>query len=215
MASAEPFVFQTERRLVALTGVKARNARELAAGLRVLPGSCVFYHTHHQYLSHHFERPVFYNDFATWASETLQERHLAEQLASIDLLNYTSIRQLREAILATLDRYLEARADGGRDCPPGEEFHFARSKSFVMRTGLVANGLEDFLQTLPQASNVSVFYHFFEARLRLDKPTSDFAVWFNAIGQEKLAKAVDRLDPYAMTLDELRDEIVRLGRNYT
>ena len=214
MDTTQPFVFYTERRLVALTGVKARNARELAAGLRVLPGSCVFYHTHHQYLSHHFERPVFYNDFASWVSEALQERRLAEELASIDLLSYTSIRHLREAILSALDRHQESHPGAGRDCPAGDEFHFARSKSFVMRTGLVGENLEDFLQKLSQTTNVSVFYHFFEARLRLEKPTSDFAVWFTAIGQDKLAKAVDRIDPYAMTLDELRDEIVHVGRSY-
>ncbi len=214
MSSTEPFVFYTERRLVALTGVKARNVQELAAGLRVLPGSCVFYHTHHQYLSHHFERPVFYNDFATWASDALQERRLGEQLAGVDLLMFSSVRQLREAILKVLDSYLAAGDTSKREAPAGEEFHFARSQSFIMRTGLEARDLPDFLQKLPHASNLSVFYHFFESRLRLELPTSDFSVWFTAIGQEKLGKAVDRIDPYAMTLDELRDEVVRLGRNY-
>jgi hypothetical protein len=215
MSSNEPFVFYTERRLVALTGVKARNLTELTTALRVVPGSCVFYHTHHQYVTHHYERPVFYNDFAIWVSEALQERRLAEELAAVDLLSFTSVRQLREAILEVLDRHLASRQGPGRECPPGEEFHFARSKSFFMRTGIVAQDLDDFIEKLSQITNISVYYHFFEARLRLERPTNDFSQWLVAEGHERLAKAIDRLDPYAMTLDELRDEIVRLARNYT
>ncbi|MCC6862606.1 MAG: hypothetical protein IT158_28785 [Bryobacterales bacterium] len=214
MSSNEPFVFYTERRLVALTGTKAKNLRELTESLRTVPGSCVFYHTHHQYVSHHFERPVFYNDFATWVSEALQERRLGEELAAIDLLSFTSVRQLREAILAVLERYLAGKQGPPRECPPGEEFHFARSQSFIMRTGVVAGSLEDFVDKLSHVSNLSLFYHFFEARLRLERPTNDFSQWLADQGHERLAKAIDRLDPYAMTLDELRDEIVRLTRNY-
>lgn len=214
MPSNEPFVFYTERRLVALTGVRARNAIELAAALRVVPGSSVFYHTHHQYLSHHFERPVFFNDFAIWVSEALQQPRLAEELAAIDLLQFTSIRNLREAILAELDEFVATGNGGARECPPGDEFHFAKSKSFVMRTGLEASDPADFALKLPETTNISVFYHFFLARLRLERPTSDFAEWFRQRGEEKLARAVDRLDPYSVTLDELRDQIAALVKSY-
>jgi hypothetical protein len=33
-----------------------------------------------------------------------------------------------------------------------------------------------------------------------------------AAGEPRLARAIDRLHPYAMTLDELKDKIVRIGR---
>jgi hypothetical protein len=75
--SAEPFVFYTERRLVALTGYRARNLSELLDHLRKVSGSSVFYHTHYLYLIHHFEKPRFYNEFAEWVSEALQEERLA------------------------------------------------------------------------------------------------------------------------------------------
>lgn len=54
MSDDTPFFFYTERRLVQLTGQSARNLPELLSALRLVPGSCVFYHTHHLFLSHHF-----------------------------------------------------------------------------------------------------------------------------------------------------------------
>src|SRR5271166_4393385 len=102
-----PFVFHTERRLVVLTGRNASNLRELLCHLQQVSGSCVFYHTHVAYLTQHFERPRFYNEFANWASHALQEERLAERLAAIDLLTMTSIRELRENIIATIRKHIE------------------------------------------------------------------------------------------------------------
>jgi hypothetical protein len=214
MPPTQPFIFYTERRLVALTGIKAKNLPELLAGLREVSGAAIFYHTHHQYLSHHFEKPVFYNDFARWISEALQEQRLAEQLAAIDLLTFTTIRQLREAIVAAIATYLKENDGRSRECPPGDEFHFCKSNSFIMSTGIVAQDVPDFFSKLPHVSNVSLYFHFFEARLRLERPTNDFSRWLADSGEEKLAQAIDKLDPYIMTLDELKDQIMQLGEKY-
>ena len=48
MPHSEPFVFNTERRLVVLTGQKARNLPELLAILKRISGSSIFYHTHEE-----------------------------------------------------------------------------------------------------------------------------------------------------------------------
>lgn len=92
------FTFYTEHRLVLLTGAKASNLAGLLNGVHAVPGSSIFYHTHHQYLAHHFEKPLFHNDFALWVAEALQDEHLAEQLASVDLLAFARVRELRETI---------------------------------------------------------------------------------------------------------------------
>lgn len=214
MPDLAPFVFFTERRLVELTGLKARNLPELVAILRHVPGSSIFYHTHQQYLTLHFERPVYYNDFAAWVAQSLQEARLAERLAAIDLLSFTSIRQLREAIVATIENHVESSGRAVRECPPGEELHFCKSKSFIMPTGVVAAGVPEFFAKLPGITNTSLYFHFFEARLRLERPTNDFSAWFRGIGQEKMAAALDRIDPYILTLDELKMEILKLGKKY-
>ncbi len=212
--AVEPFIFHTERRLVVLTGRKASNLQELLCHLEQVSGSCVFYHTHVAHLTQHFERPRFYNEFANWASHALQEERLAERLAAIDLLAMTSVRDLREAITLAIRRHVDADAKTPRQCPPGDEFHFCEAKSFIMPTGQVANDVPQFFQTIEQVSNTCLHFHFFEARLRLERPTNDFSLWLRGLGEARLARRIDRLNPYAMTLDELKHEIVKVGRRY-
>lgn len=210
----KPFAFFTETRLVALTGRKASNIEELLQHLGQVSGSCIFYHTHYLYLTHHFEKPRFYNEFANWVSQALQEERLAERLAGIDLLEMTSIRDLREAISRVIQKHLESDRKTLRTCPAGDEFHFCEAKSFIMPTGLVATGVPEFFDLLGNVTNDCLHFHFFEARLRLERPTNDFSQWLRDLGQTKLAAKIDRLNPYAMTLDELKREIVKLGRKY-
>jgi hypothetical protein len=211
MPCTEPFYFVTERRLVRLTGRRARTLSELLGHLREVSGASVFYHTHHLFLSHHFRRPEFDNDFASWTKEALQETALPEQLAAVDLLAFTGIRPLREALVAIIERHLATGAAGDRPCPTGDEFHFCESQSFVMPTGLMAATPRDFFETMPRVSNVSLFYHFFEARLRLGRTTNDFSTWLTACGDTVRARAIDGLDPYLVSLDELRQQIVEIG----
>jgi hypothetical protein len=213
-AIVEEFAFYTERRLVVLTGRKASNLEELLAQLMEVSGSCIFYHTHYLYLTHHFERPRFYNEFAGWISRALQEERLAERLAAIDLLAMTSIRDLREAIAAVVRKHLEGSHGSARECPPGDDFHFCEAKSFIMPTGLVAHTVPEFFAMLEQVTNACLHFHFFEARLRLERPTNDFSKWLSGLGETRLAKRIDSLNPYTMTLDELKHEIVKLGRRY-
>jgi len=151
--AAEGFVFYTERRLVVLTGRKASNLEELLAQLTQVSGSCIFYHTHYLYLTHHFEKPRFYNEFAGWVSRALQEERLAERLAAIDLLALTSIRELREAIAGVVRKHLEGCRGSVRECPPGDDFHFCEAKSFIMPTGQVAHNVGEFFAMLEQVTN--------------------------------------------------------------
>jgi hypothetical protein len=214
-AIAEGFAFYTERRLVVLTGRKASNLEELLAQLTQVSGSCIFYHTHYLYLTHHFERPRFYNEFAGWVSRALQEERLAERLAAIDLLAVTSIRELREAIAAVMRKHLEGTHGSMRECPPGDDFYFCEAKSFIMPTGLVARTVPEFFAMLDQVTNACLHFHFFEARLRLERPTNDFSKWLAGLGETRLARKIHSLNPYTLTLDELKHEIVKLGRRYS
>jgi Family of unknown function (DUF5752) len=209
--SEDPFVFSTEWRLVALTGRKARNLEELLKHLKEVTGSSIFYHTHQEYLAHHFERPIFHNDFAIWVSQALLEERLAEKLTSIDLLAFSSIRQLREAIIEMVEDFARESRGRSRDCPPGQEFYFCESQSFVTPMGVVAATVPEFFEALRLVSNTAIYFHFFEARLRLDRPDNDFSLWLRRQGEEELAAAIDRINPYVMTLDELKNQIIKIG----
>jgi hypothetical protein len=210
----QPFEFYTQQQLILLTGRRAKNLLELLEHVKTVPGASIFYHTHYLYLTQHFVKPKFYNEFAGWVSQALQERRLAERIGAIDLLSVSSLRELREQIAREIERYLQETPGGLRDCPPGDEFHFCEAKSFVFHTGLVAHSVSEFFQLIPSITNACLHFHFFEARLRLEKPTNDFTFWLNDMGEVRLARSIDRLHPYVVSLDELKAQIYKIGRRY-
>ena len=206
------FIFDTELRLVVLTGLKAHNLSELRELLVTVPRSSIFFHTHQQYLAHNFRRPHYYSDFALWVSQALREEALAEKLAAIDLLAFTTMRELRAAFVAVIDEYVAKRPTPLPVSRPDEAFHFCRSKSFVLPTGIVADDVPDFFAKLPFITNASLYFHFFEARLRLHRRTNDFSRWLQDRGRRDLAHAIDELNPYIRTLDELKQDIIQVGQ---
>jgi hypothetical protein len=203
------FRFYTERRLVEATGLQAHNLRELYNHLKKVGGASVFYHTHASYLEHHFVRKQFYNDFASWIYGALQEHELAEKIVGIDMMEYTSIRGLREAILDTIQHHLgEHKGERTRKAPEGETFYFCKAKSFVFPTGHEAATVDDFFTCLKSVSPISIYFHVFESRLRLQRTISDFAVWLTDVGAPEIAEKINKLDFYAYSLDELRTKII-------
>jgi len=214
MDTPGPFHFQTDLRLVALTGDRATTLQELLDLLRQVPGSSIFLHTHHEFLAHHFERPTFTNDFALWVEEALHEDELAEKLVAVDLLEHSSILSLREALVQQIEGHIQRGRSHGRRCPPGDEFHFCRAKSFVLPTGLEVHDPQEFVRVLPRVSRNSVAFHFLEARLRLGRPSNDFSDWLKGQGEEQLAQSISALNPYEVTLDELKAQIVRVGEEH-
>lgn len=208
----QPFYFYTERRMVQLTGIKARTIRQLLIHLKKVPGSSIFYHTHQSLLEHHYQRPMVHNDFAVWVTDALQEDALGEKLGFIDLREFITVRQLREAIISVIEDELAAMGSVRlRHCPPGEDFHFCRSKSFIIPSGLVAHSVEEFVNLLPSISNASLYFHLVESRLRLGLETNDFSNWLEGRGELELARAINALDPYEHSLDELKAGIIRIG----
>jgi len=214
MNTPGPFRFQTELRLVALTGERASTLDELLGLLRQVPGSSIFYHTHNQFTALHFERPNFKNDFALWVEEALQEDALSEKLAAVDLLDHMSILSLREALIAQIESRVPTGGSAGRRCPPGDEFHFCRTKTFVVPSGPVVDNPGEFFRAMSHAGNNTISFHFLQARLRLGRPSNDFSDWLDAQGEAPLAASINALNPYEMTLDELRERMVRLGAEY-
>ncbi len=206
------FQFYTGRRLVELCGLKAQTLPELLEHLKVVSGSSIFYHTHERYLTHHFRKTHFYNDFAEWTSRALQEQAIAEKLAAIDMLSFTSLKDMQQALVDAIEQYMADNGGRVRECPPGDEFHFCKVKSFIMPTGIVAENLAEFAEKLRHITNSSTFFHFFEARLRQERQTNDFSIWLTDLGERRLADDIDRIDPYATTLEGLKQQIYVLCR---
>jgi hypothetical protein len=175
--ATEPFEFRSRLNLTLLTGQRARDLAELVEHLRTAPGAVIYYHTHHFLVQHQFLSPEPPNDFAYWVSNILIEKQLGEELAAVDILRFRSIRELRERLAEIIQAHLERVADV-RVAPPGMEFQFMRSVSFVMPTGEVAHDLREFRDALAHVSLSSISYHMFDARLHLEEGDNDFSKWF-------------------------------------
>ncbi len=209
---AQGFTFYTERRLVEITGRKASDLKELLQGLYEVSGSSIFYHTHQSFLQRHFTVPFYRNDFATWVAEALGEEGLGERLASINIIDCSSIRELRELLIWTIEDHLRHHETlEPRRAHPDEVFYFSKSKSFVFPTNRIAHTLEEFAWHLTQISHHSLFYHVFVTRLLPYNRDRDFSVWVSEeLGKKDLAIRMRQLDPYVRTLEDLKNDLVSL-----
>ena len=206
----EPFEFRSCLNLTLLTGRQARDLAELVEHLRVVPGGVIYHHTHHFLFQHQFLSPEPPNDFAYWVSNILLEEALGEELAAIDVLRFATIRDLRNALIEVIQRHLD-RARDLRTAPPGEEFHFKQSVSFIIATGFRAADLREFRDALERVSIASISFHTFDARLHLERGDNDFARWLEtSAGEPALAGAMRNADPYTITLEGLRRRMLAL-----
>jgi hypothetical protein len=204
----KPFEFYSRLNLQQLTGIKARNLKELLKGIRKVTGAVIYHHTHRFLQQHQYLLPEPPNDFAYWVTEVLGEYRLGEKLLAIDTVQFKSIRALRNKIIETIEN--ESRnLLKYRNVPAGKEFHFIKSISFYLPTGYAANTIAEFVEILRQVSLRSIYFHIFEARLRLEKGANDFSFWLDtSCGRPELARQLEALDPYTYTMDALRRKII-------
>lgn len=208
----EPFCFNTRLHLSELTGLRAANLEQLLNLIKEVSGSSIYHHTHRFLQQHQFLSPEPPNDFAYWVTEILGENELGERLASIDTMQFSRIHDLRESIAKTIEDYLNENPSSRlRFARLGEEFHFIKSVSFVIPTKYVACDLADFIEILRKITMDSIYFHIFEARLRLERKTNDFSNWIETSLEDKeLADELTALDPYTRTLEDLRNAIIAM-----
>jgi hypothetical protein len=180
--------------------------------IKSVPGSCIYHHTHRFLQQHQYLSPEPPNDFAYWVAEVLGERELGEILASIDTVQFSTIRALREKIIATIEDYVNANTMATlRFARTGEEFHFIKTVSFILPTNYIVSDLKEFAAALKKITLDSLYFHIFEARLRLEKGRNDFSKWIDdSVGDKALADRIASLDPYTRTLEDLRKTIIRI-----
>jgi len=96
MTSAEtPFEFFTVAYLTQIGNHSASTLSELLNGLEHCTDASIFHHTYQTLGSHHYLTEGFSNDFAQWVLADANRDALAEQLAALDIRDYTSIAALR------------------------------------------------------------------------------------------------------------------------
>ncbi len=208
-----PFHFYTQAHLVCLLGTKAKNAAELTEGIRKIPESSIYYHTHHFLRQHNYLSPEPTNDFAYWVSNLLGRRELGEALASVDIIRFKTLEELRAEFIKKLEKY-NGRKGPVCEVPEGHEFHFMSCVTVVTPTNYQATNIPEFLEAMKNISVNSLYYHIFEARMRLANGANDFAIWLKNIGLEKPARLISQFDPYTITLEGLRERIIEIVGKY-
>jgi small-conductance mechanosensitive channel len=205
-----PFQFSTRLHLKELTGLNARNLSQLASKLKEVPDAVVYYHTHNFVEEYQFLTPQPTNDFALWVQDALGYDTLAERLASIDTFEFPTIEALRQMIGGVIQDFL-AQTSNEREAPLGNEFHFIKSISVILPTPYTAHNLRDFVGILRRITMDSLYFHIFEAKLRLQRGSNDFSLWLeDCLGEKELAEQITRLDPYNYTMENLREIIIQL-----
>lgn len=215
LIASEPFIFYSSLHLVELTGVRASTLPELVGHIRAIDSGSIYYHTHQFVRQHLYLTPEPPNDFAYWVSDMLGDDRLGEVLSAIDVMSYPSIGSIREALISTIEDELEDRPRLKKlVAPEGGEFNFLKAVGFVFPTGYKSSTLAEFSDYLRLVSLDSIYFHMFEARLRLERPTNDFSYWLaTSLGEEAAAANIARIDPYTQTGEGIRAKMLGiLGR---
>lgn len=211
--TSRPFQFFSRLHLRELTGLKAKNLKELASCLKTVPEAVIYHHTHHFLQQHQYLSPEPANDFSYWVTTALNETGLGEELASINAIEFSNLHELRIKIVSTIEKFLEKNKRELREANEGQELYFLKSISFIFPTLYQVTSLEGFIEALEKVTTDSIYFHMFEARLRLGKGTNDFSSWLGQeLGEQDLAKQITRMDPYTYTIESLRRKIVALGK---
>jgi hypothetical protein len=209
-APVKPFYFNTSAHLLRITRQKSSTLSEFLDALRECPEGSIFQHAFRTLQEHHFIREGFSNDFAHWALSACNEPSLAEGLASVDVREFTSVGQLRERFIQIVEAFLQRSPAAGARIAR-ETFHFCASDTVVIPTSFVAHSLREFAEGLRGISVHSVHHHFIEARLRLKLMSNDFSQWLHEdLGLTESARQLNRIDIYTMTLDNVREQIIRV-----
>jgi hypothetical protein len=194
-----------------MLGRRAYDEQELLDALDEVPADSIYAHTHGHLLRHKYIAGPYPNDFATWAASEVRDRVLGEKLAVVDPFEFPDLEAVRAELISLIDDHLRSI----RSVPRvvfGEPFDFMQSRVLEVPTGIRVQTLREFRDALADTVDASVvYYHMIEARLQKGRRQSHFSVWMQqGLGNQALAESIDRLDPYGLSLEGIRERLVAL-----
>lgn len=213
--SDQPFAVKDCALIAIATGRKALTLSELRDTLQSIGGDSIYHHFWGGLLMPRFEEREFNNDFAGWAQHSLHDPVLAERLAVIDPAEHKELEPLRQELLDII----ETRMDENETISwrlAGRQFEFLRSQIVVFDTGTRLGSPRELAEQLPRMSTSSVFYHFIDARRRLEDNGDDFRVWLAGCGDghDALCAQLAAVDPFFSSLSQIRQELAALCQRY-
>jgi hypothetical protein len=202
------FEFKSCINIIKSTGKKARNLHELREHLTTISDESIYHHIYEYFLKGH--RLLFTNDFAQWVGDNLEDSVLSERLSNIDPYLFSSIPELRQEIIKTIDIHLE-EFPPPRDARPGEEFYFNESVTIIYPVGIRVRNLAEFLIAIQHIDKGCIYYHFYEARTRLGNTMDDFSMWIEYdLNKKVLANKIRAIDPFMHDIEGIREHIIEL-----
>ena len=206
MAEIKPFEFKQCVSIFKSTGKKAKTLRELKDAMAVVSDESLFHHTYQYFLKGHILE--YTNDFAHWAGESLEERVLAEHLSNIDPYDFKNIDELRKELLDVIDGYLENFPEP-REAMAGDDFYFNETVTFTFPAGIRVKNLAEFLIAIKYIDAAAIYYHFYEARVRLG--VDDFSKWLeDSMDKKDLSEKIGSIDPFMHNIEGIREQIINV-----
>jgi hypothetical protein len=205
-----PFLFTGCWELREMVGRSARDEQQLLEAIQEIPLDSLSYHTHSFFLRHKYIAGPYPNDFATWAAIQVRDRVLGEKLGILDPYDFDNLEALRAEIVNIIDEHLSQLQIIPR-VVYGEPFDFMQSRIIEVPTGLEAQTLAEFRKILATVDASVVYYHNFEAILRLGRRKGDFAFWIEEqLDLPELAQKISRVDFYMTSLESVQHQIIKL-----
>jgi Family of unknown function (DUF5752) len=205
-----PFEFFTVAHLTRIGNLSAGTLTELLTGLEQCSDASVFHHTFQTLGTHHYLTEGFSNDFAQWVLADTNRSTLAEQLAALDIRDYTSIAAIRDDLCRLLRGFIAQHPEFANQ-QALNRFYFCESIEINLPFGVTARTLDEFYAGVKRLSHAAFYFHFISSRLRLQLRTNDFSYWLaNSLGLQTLAERINQIDIYTNTLDGARTKLLRL-----
>ncbi len=204
----QQFVFIGCSEVQEILGREAGDEKRLVELIEEVPLDSIYYHTHSFFLRHHHIPGAYSNDFAQWVATQVRDLVLGERLAVLDPFEFQQLEALREEIISLIDDHLSRTSVVPRVIF-GKPFYFKQSRIIEVPTGLEANTLSEFRQAVSQVDASAIYYHMFEARVRLARQESDFSCWIRqCLGLDELSERIRLINPYIGNLERLRSALL-------
>lgn len=205
---ATPFEIKDCALIALASGKKVQNLREMRDVLASVTTDSIYYHFWGGLLRPRFDNPEYHNDFAIWAAHSLHDKIIAERLAIMDPTEFNTLEDLRKELIDLIEERLD-EVDYPIWAKRDDQFEFIYSQIVIFNTKKIVTKPHEIIKVLPNLSVGSIFYHFIDARRRLNNSLDDFQNWLFNFGNEykQLCHHIAEIDPYFVPLTKLRQEL--------
>lgn len=190
------------------TGRRSIDLKGVQEILTTISTDSIFYHFWGGLLQPRFEEREYNNDFAAWAWYGLHDSPLAERLAVIDPTEYVNLEDLRQELLEIIEERLDEQEYLSWS-HASSRFEFIRSQIVIFDTSKRIQSPEMLAKVLPDLSTGSIFYHFIDARRRLNNHGDDFSAWLSSYGEgyQELVQKLIEIDIYFESLSHIKEQL--------